>query len=81
VQKLDGHQDASYTYAWTAVSKPPWLTALGLCPKGNCWDGGGLFTRLLFRFLSLLPFLAVWLLIWLPLSKARESIPDQTRIA
>lgn len=37
--------------------------------------------RLLFRFLSLLPFLAVWILIWLPLSKAHESIPDQTRIA
>lgn len=43
-QKLGGPQDASYTYAWTAVSKPPWLTALGLWPKGNCWDGGGLFT-------------------------------------
>jgi len=37
--------------------------------------------RLLFRFLSLLPFLAVWILVWLPLSKAHESIPDQTRIA
>ena len=37
--------------------------------------------RLLFRFLSLLPFLAIWILIWLPLSKAHESIPDQTRIA
>ena len=36
---LDGH----YTYAWTAVSKPPWLTALALWPKGDCWHGGGLF--------------------------------------
>lgn len=32
-----------YTYAWTAVSKPPWLTALALWPKGDCWHGGGLF--------------------------------------
>lgn len=36
--------DAEYTCAWTAVSKPPWLTALALWPKGNCWWGGGLFT-------------------------------------
>ena len=43
-QKLGDPHDASYTYAWTAVSKPPWLTALGLWPKGNCWDGGGLFS-------------------------------------
>jgi hypothetical protein len=32
-----------YTYAWTAVSRPPWLTALALWPKGNCWWGGGQF--------------------------------------
>ena len=43
--KLGGRppSDPSYTYAWTAVSKPPWLTALALWPKGNCWHGGGLF--------------------------------------
>jgi hypothetical protein len=35
--------DKEYTYAWTAVSRPPWLTALALWPKGNCWWGGGLF--------------------------------------
>lgn len=32
-----------YTYAWTAVSKPPYLTALALWPKGDCWHGGGMF--------------------------------------
>lgn len=36
-------QDREYTYAWTAVSKPPYLTALALWPKGDCWHGGGLF--------------------------------------
>jgi hypothetical protein len=36
--------DREYTYAWTAVSKPPFLTALALWPKGDCWHGGGLFT-------------------------------------
>lgn len=35
--------DRGYTYAWTAVSRAPWLTALALWPKGDCWWGGGLF--------------------------------------
>lgn len=35
--------DPTYTYAWTAVSRPPYLTALALWPKGDCWNGGGLF--------------------------------------
>ena len=30
-------------YSWTAVSRPPYLTALALWPKGDCWGGGGLF--------------------------------------
>jgi hypothetical protein len=32
-----------YTYAWTAVSRPPYFTALALWPKGDCWNGGGSF--------------------------------------
>ena len=46
-QKLEGRtlrEDNDYTYAWTAVSKPPYLTALALWPKGDCWHGGGLFS-------------------------------------
>ena len=35
--------DRDYTYAWTAVSRPPYFTALALWPKGDCWHGGGLF--------------------------------------
>jgi hypothetical protein len=35
--------DPSYTYAWTAISRPPFFTALALWPKGDCWNGGGLF--------------------------------------
>jgi hypothetical protein len=30
-------------YSWTAVSRPPCLTALALWPKADCWAGGGLF--------------------------------------
>ncbi|WP_333982960.1 hypothetical protein [Ectopseudomonas khazarica] len=30
---------------WTAISRPPYFTALGLWPNG-CWDGGGLFNEL-----------------------------------
>lgn len=29
--------------SWSAVSRPPYFTALALWPKGNCWGGGGLF--------------------------------------
>lgn len=35
--------DNPYTFAWTAISRPPYLTALALWPKGDCWNGGGLF--------------------------------------
>jgi hypothetical protein len=35
--------DNKYTYAWTAISKPPYLTALAIWPKGDCWHGGGIF--------------------------------------
>lgn len=30
-------------YSWTAVSRPPYFSALALWPKGDCWGGGGLF--------------------------------------
>lgn len=29
--------------SWSAISKPPFLTALALWPKGDAWGGGGLF--------------------------------------
>ena len=28
---------------WTAISRPPYFTALALWPKGDSWGGGGLF--------------------------------------
>jgi len=33
----------SYQGSWTAVSRPPWLHALGLWPQGDTWGGGGTF--------------------------------------
>ena len=30
-------------FSWTAVSRPPFLTAVALWPKGDAWGGGGLF--------------------------------------
>lgn len=43
--KINRHalQDASYTFAWTAISRPPFLTALALWPHGNTYHGGGMF--------------------------------------
>jgi hypothetical protein len=41
---LQGNKSGtSYTHAWTAVSRPPWLTALGLWPQGTTYGGGGRF--------------------------------------
>ena len=30
-------------YSWTALSRPPFLTALAMWPKSDGWGGGGLF--------------------------------------
>ncbi len=30
--------------SWTAISRAPYLKAVTLLPKGDCWNGGGLFT-------------------------------------
>lgn len=30
--------------SWTAISRAPYLKALALFPKGDCWNGGGLWT-------------------------------------
>jgi hypothetical protein len=38
---------ASYRRApgtWTAISRPPYFTALAVWPKGDTWGGGGLFS-------------------------------------
>jgi hypothetical protein len=40
---MDARWDADNKGSWTAVSKPPYWTALALWPKGDCWNGGGLF--------------------------------------
>jgi hypothetical protein len=31
------------THKWTAISRPPYYTALALWPIGDNWDGGGIF--------------------------------------
>jgi hypothetical protein len=45
-KKMNRHtlqDEDGYTFAWTAVSRAPYLAALALWPKGDCWNGGGLF--------------------------------------
>ncbi len=32
-------------YTWTAVSRPPFFTAVALWQGLSCWGGGGLFAR------------------------------------
>jgi len=38
-----GPWGTSYEGSWTAVSRVPWLHALGLWPQGDTWSGGGCF--------------------------------------
>lgn len=40
---MNGRWDSKTKGAWTAVSKAPYLKALTLLAKGDCWHGGGLF--------------------------------------
>ena len=40
---MNGKWDSETKGSWTAVSKAPWLKALVLYGKGDCWEGGGLF--------------------------------------
>lgn len=40
---MNGKWDSEVLGSWTAVSKAPYIKALGLWPKGDCWNGGGLF--------------------------------------
>jgi hypothetical protein len=55
------------------------FVAWGIDAAGEASSDGS--KRFLFRLLSLVPFLAVWLFIWVPLSRAHESSTDQARIA
>ena len=39
----NGQWQSEVRGSWTAISKPPYFTAVALWPKGDCWGGGGLF--------------------------------------
>ncbi len=42
--------------SWTAISKTPFLKALGLWANGSSWNGGGLFTTNRTYWLNVFPF-------------------------
>jgi len=41
---MNGKWNTKVQGAWTAISIAPWLKAINLYAKGDCWNGGGLFT-------------------------------------
>lgn len=41
---MNGRWSSETKGSWTAVSRAPYLKALALWAKGDCWNGGGLFT-------------------------------------
>lgn len=40
---MNGKWTSETKGSWTAVSRAPWLKAISLYGKGDCWEGGGLF--------------------------------------
>jgi len=40
---MNGKWDSETRGSWTAISKAPFLKAVDLYSKGDCWEGGGLF--------------------------------------
>lgn len=40
---MNGKWNSIAKGSWTAISKAPYLKAMCLWPKGDCWNGGGLF--------------------------------------
>lgn len=41
---MNGKWESEAKGSWTAISRAPYLRALTLLPKGDCWHGGGLWT-------------------------------------
>lgn len=41
---MNGKWSSETQGSWTAVSRAPYLKALAIFPKGDCWHGGGLWT-------------------------------------
>ena len=41
---MNGKWKSEAKGSWTAISRAPYLKALVMLPKGDCWHGGGLFT-------------------------------------
>lgn len=40
---MNGKWKSEAKGSWTAISKAPYLKAIGLWAKGDCWHGGGMF--------------------------------------
>lgn len=40
---MNGRWNSSVKGSWTAISRAPYLKAVTLYAKGDCWNGGGLF--------------------------------------
>lgn len=41
---MNGKWKSESCGAWSAISRAPYLKAIAMFPKGDCWNGGGLWT-------------------------------------
>ena len=49
---MNGRWESEVKGSWTAISRAPYLKAIALFLKGDCWNGGGLFTGKHFYWLN-----------------------------
>jgi hypothetical protein len=40
---MNGRWSSKARGSWTTIARAPWLKAVAFFPKGDCWNGGGLF--------------------------------------
>lgn len=53
---MNGKWQSPSMGSWTALSRAPYLKAIGLWPNGSAWNGGGLFTTNQSYWLNAFPF-------------------------
>lgn len=53
---MNGKWNTQVRGAWSAISRAPYLKAVGLWANGSCWNGGGLFTSDKQYWLNVFPF-------------------------
>jgi len=81
-KKYNGKKTRGVDYCWTAISKPPWLTALARWPQEDTWSGGAQFIDVAhwerLKSKDELPDGFRVLPRWIGLDSPTQSLPERT---